>query len=444
MKLHIKINKTTVVIFLCIVLLFVESWAIRMPDRPFGTEIQRDCLNNLVRVLAPITLMLSIKRKLNYIEFTIIFANLLLTVLNIFYSYQFKGVGLISLILALVYCFQTDEIRAKLFKYFKCLVVISSVVGIVCFISFHLPVVGGWIPYRIIEIEDPTVKIIDYKLCYFMYSSNYHMLRFNGFFNEPGWFGTWVAFYLCADDFNLKKKDNLVIFIAGCMTFSLAYFVLIFLYFVLKIISNIRLWPWLVIIVISYLCILPNIRTGNEAIDRLLQRMVITEDGLLVGDNRNGPIFEELYQETIHSEKIFFGWGGNYAESYLEERQAPEGLASIKSYIVNYGLIGAMALFLPILIVTLNCAIKSKNRVMLFYIIITYASLYQRPYLFWSPYLTIFICGLSYIKQNQLKQNQYESAENREMANDSARCSGMTNLSGIVWNGIWLDRGIGS
>lgn len=387
----IKLNGTTVVTVLSIIILFITSWAPYMTTSAYyGTDAQRNILKYLVWSCIALSLLLSFKRKtLNQIEFVTLVAVLIYRIFYTFYAYDFQGFGLTSIAVGFIFCFQTDEIRADVFRYFKYIMVVTSVLGIICFISYFASL---GIPYTVFQI--PNSQVINFKVCYFIYN-NSHMLRFNGFFNEPGWFGTWVAFYLCADDLNLKKIENIILIIAGTLTFSLAFVMLLVIYYILKNLNDWRRWLWLIILILLYLFALPNIKTGNNSIDHVLQRMVITKEGL-VGDNRYGSTFARLYESTIHSNKVFWGYGAGYAEDYVVN--SAEGLASIKSYIVNFGIIGTAIIYLPTLFVTLWYSYQSRNRIMLFYILITFASLYQRPYLFWNPYFIMFICGLSYTK----------------------------------------------
>lgn len=387
LKYQFKISSTTIVTILCIIILFIASWAPYVEKDIFGTDLQHTLLDYVLKLCTGVVLLLSLRKKLTPIEFTTLAGVLVYRAFNCIYAYDFKGLGLTSIAIGFVFCSQTDETRANIFRYFKHIMTIVSVLGIICFISYYADM---GLPYTIIDISGR--RFIDYKCCYFYYTYN-GTIRFNGLFNEPGWFGTWTAFFLCADDLNLKKIENIILLISGMLTFSLAFVMLLIIYYVLKNLNDMKRWLWLFFLVLLYLFVLPHVKTGITSIDNILQRMVITSEGL-TGDNRYGLSFEELYDKTIHSNKVFFGYGAGYAEAYL--LGSGEGLASIKSYIVNFGFIGTAIIYFPILLVTMWNSYKTKNKMMMFYILITFASLYQRPYLFWNSYLIMFICGLSY------------------------------------------------
>ena len=390
MKLKTQIDNIKISVMFSVAILFILSWAPYMENHPLATSGQRRVLNYLVLFCGVgIILVCPKRRKFSYFEITAAIAILVYRAINIFYAYDYKGIGITSIFIGLLFCYVSNDIRTYIFKYFNYIMVIVSFIGIICYISYFIPI---GIPYDVISGSGRAYKIIDFKVCYCAYDYN-AMLRFCGLFEEPGWFGTWAAFYLCADGLNLKKKENIIILVAGILTFSLAFIMLLVIYYFLINLSNWKRWLWLVVIIIVYLFVLPNIQTGNSSIDHVLHRMVITSEGL-EGDNRYGQLFESLYESTIHSSKIYFGYGAGYAEIYGTGNG--QGLASIKSYIVNFGIFGTIVIFFPILIVFIKEAVRLKNRRMLFYILITIASLYQRPYLFWTPYFIIFICGVSY------------------------------------------------
>lgn len=184
------------------------------------------------------------------------------------------------------------------------------------------------------------------------------------------------------------------------------------IYFILMNLSNWKRWIWAVILVLLYIFALPNAKTGNYAVDRILERMMFTEEGL-VGNNRYGSAFERVWQQTINNGKIYFGYGAGYAEIFGTGEG--QGLSSIKSYLVNFGIVGTVIIFGPILISSVRQSLKKKNRGMFLYIVITFISLYQRPYLFVTPYFIIFICGVSYTflkDKDEIKEPKVMEIEN--------------------------------
>ena len=58
--------------------------------------------------------------------------------------------------------------------------------------------------------------------------------RLLGPYDEPGVIGTLAALILSADNFRLNSKSNLILIIAGILSFSLTFYILTVLYFFLK------------------------------------------------------------------------------------------------------------------------------------------------------------------------------------------------------------------
>lgn len=387
-----------VVALLCTGILFLKSWAPLVGENPLGSDLERKIATCLIITLLGISLLIVPKTKaFSSLELTAIMSILVYRAFNILYAYKYEGLGLTIIIIGVFFCYLTDDIRSDVFSCFKVIMVGSSVVGLVCYASYCLNL---GIPYSFVERGNGE-GWINYHICY-MFCQNNGLVRFNGFFDEPGWYGTWAAFYLCADDLNIKKKDNLILLIAGVLTFSLAFIMLLIIYYVLNNLGDWKKWLWLVFLAVAYLLILPHVKTGINAIDDVINRMIITSEGI-AGNNRYGSAFANLYEKTIRSNRVFFGFGAGYAETY--GTSIGEGLASIKSYIVDFGIVGTIIIFVPVLISSVNKALQENNKVMLLYIVISFVSLYQRPYLFWTPYFIMFMCGISYTG-NREKQSK--------------------------------------
>lgn len=405
---RIAIDAKKVVTLLCIIILLISSWAGFSEGSKFATDDLRRTLNYSLWIFGGVALLLGSKvKKFSVFELTAMLSILIYRGYNIFYAYDYRGLGLTNIFLGIFICLQTDEIRAAVFKYFKYIMVVISIIGIFCYISYTLKL---GISYTVVE-RGGGVSWIDYHICYLMNEYG-RMTRLTGFFDEPGYLGTWVAFFLCADGLNLRKKENIILFIAGILTFSLAFVLLLMIYFILMNLSNWKRWIWAVILVLLYIFALPNAKTGNYAVDRILERMMFTEEGL-VGNNRYGSAFERVWQQTINNGKIYFGYGAGYAEIFGTGEG--QGLSSIKSYLVNFGIVGTVIIFGPILISSVRQSLKKKNRGMFLYIVITFISLYQRPYLFVTPYFIIFICGVSYTflkDKDEIKEPKVMEIEN--------------------------------
>lgn len=391
-----KLDKKKIISLFGVMIFFITSWAPFIEGSFLGSFVGNDMMRSVLKFFIVILVVLSmfIESRIKIpglFELIVAVGVLIYRAYNIFYAYEYKGIGIICITVGIFFCFQSDKVRANVFKYFKYFMIIMSVVSIICYISY---VSNLGFPYRIITRSD-GIFWVDYKLCYLV--NQYGLIRLCGIFEEPGWFGTWAAFFLCADGINFRKKGNIILLFAGTLSFSLAFFLLIIIYYLLKNLSNWKQWIWVFVIAVLYLFVLPNVKTGNDEIDQVIGRFKITREGL-AGDNRYGGLFEAVWDQAIQSGRIWVGYGAGYAEKYGTGEG--EGLASIKSYFVNFGIIGSFIIFAPIFIVSIRQSLKQKNKELLFYTLLTFISLYQRPYLFWEPYLIIYLCGRSYIILN--------------------------------------------
>lgn len=399
-KLPTGIKTNTIITYICFLVLVIVSWAPFMANNPMGSTMLRRILNYFVILIIGVALVIGEKgKRFSLFELTLIATFLIHRLFYIFYAYDYKGLGISYIIIGVFFCVISDEERSDVFQLFRMFMIIISVVGIICYFSyrFHLG-----LPYSVVN-RGSGVSWINFKICYLMNENN-RMTRLNGTFEEPGWFGTWAAFFLCADGLNFRKKGNIILLLAGILTFSLAFVLILIIYYVLRNVTDWKKWIFVLIFVLFYLTVLPYIKTGNYAIDRVIERMIITKDGLS-GDNRYGSKFAKLYSDTIHSRKIFFGYGAGYAE--IKGTGLGEGLASIKSYIVNFGIIGTIIIFCPLFCASVYKALKNRNIQMLLFVFISFISLYQRPYIFNPPNFIVFTCGLSYLELNN-KLEKYE------------------------------------
>ena len=73
-----------------------------------------------------------------------------------------------------------------------------------------------------------------------MQRANVPVYRFMGPFDEPGVLGTISALLLSADKLNLNKNSNKIIFFSGLISLSLAFYVLISLYFILAMVLKLN------------------------------------------------------------------------------------------------------------------------------------------------------------------------------------------------------------
>jgi len=144
-----------------------------------------------------------------------------------------------------VICFLlvSKELKIKTYRLFYNLFVISLIIPIIIYVllQFGIPV-----PYM--ELQSPeSIKEyygIYYKIYPFasqwdhMNSSSYYGLRMCGIYNEPGVIGTFSALLLGIEKYKMKGDwKNKILFLAGILSFSLAFYALTVIFFLCQFIS---------------------------------------------------------------------------------------------------------------------------------------------------------------------------------------------------------------
>ena len=277
--------------------------------------------------------------------------------------------------------------QIKVYDYFKTFMAMSALLGIIGFISFvtKLP-----IPYRIVDFYNDSYYAQYVNYGFTILFSELGAVRLCGLFNEPGAFGTIAAFILCADNYNLKDKKNLVIFIASCMAFSVAFVVISAVFLLLKV----RKYPKVVLPIIiggGILIILLFILASDNPIVSLFIERFNFEDGLISMDNRSGKTVEDAFISVLNGDNFLFGNGGGYLKSLGYEDTG----STFKTEVIDYGVLGFIILYGAVLWGALK---KSKhNSIAIALTICFMISIYQRPHIFTLVHFVILFGGIQYI-----------------------------------------------
>ena len=312
--------------------------------------------------------------------------------------------GFLFSLLWIIFALAPDNIKKRTFIYFKNAFIIICIAGIICYLSYDLNL---FLPYKVVNYYNNNATVenyIDYKFI-FLYraSSSISLVRLCGICNEPGYFGTICALILCASSLNLKKKSNIIILIAGFLTFSLAFIITLVIYLLLKYLKDVRTVILTELLTCFYLFLLPNIYTGNPTIDRFIQRMTITDEGL-AGDNRTTDELEYVFDDAVKNKPLF-----GYGEGYLKTQNLKGGVSSYKTYIIQYGFVGCILLWGSLLLAALY---KNKNYLSIIYIIAFFVNIYQRPNIMTLQYQILLFGGLAFINAKlRVKANANNTVE---------------------------------
>ncbi len=254
---------------------------------------------------------------------------------------------------------------------------------------------------RLAEIEWPYHLLSDYRvsssrvyihypfsiLAAHMNSINLPSLRLCGFMDEPGALGTFIALILALDDVNLKDIFNIILFVAGCMTLSTAFFLLLFFYLLCTRMSIQRLKripsKWL-------LFVLP---LGIAVI-------VAGQKGVLA------KIFNKLSLEDVRGTSAIWTqtrieFGDNILKYLFGNGYYSGDFGRFQSWtmlIYDIGIIGILITVLFILLVFYNHTNDKKRFI---FRILFLVSMIQRPYIFTIPYMLLFLIGVQIVGEKR-------------------------------------------
>lgn len=222
--------------------------------------------------------------------------------------------------------------------------------------------------------------------------------RFYSVFDEPGVLGTVAAFLLYANKFNLKKWQNWVILIGSIFTYSMAYFVLTPIGFLIISIKKRGQAFMSLLFLIPVLLFLYGFLKDNETFNASVMYRLFESDQSELVENRTNEIMNASFDSMMQSPDAILGYGGDKLE---EIRNG----ASYKTFFLEYGILGFLAmLFLYRSLMKGNSSVYSFGAYTLIFI-----SSFQRPQL-WTVYDMLLFClmiaGVSAPEKRKQPQQQ--------------------------------------
>lgn len=273
--------------------------------------------------------------------------------------------------------------------------------GVVCYASYLLHL---GLPYSLVQF---------YREAWNVYYANYHIAyvqsfseglglmsflpRLCGLYNEPGYLGTVCAMVLMAENLNLKRVGNIVIMLACVCTFSFAFWIIIALYWLFMSLQKPPRFFVKLAILASVVVWVQTVQFDDVAVQKVFDRFKIV-DGKVQGDNRVTLQFDKVYGDMFLNNKELTGLGP-------EASARIEGNLSIKTYIMNFGLLGVLLAYGVTIGLAMQYAMRGRypSVKMWVFFALYFISIYQRPAIFNPLYMGLLFGGLDYIeRQNYL------------------------------------------
>lgn len=297
---------------------------------------------------------------------------LIITLLSFYCAIQESQIGLYLNYFSIPLLYIINKQRCALI-FERMTLIFSFLVGLSVFFYLLFLLAPSMLPSYQLPSPNPGKSFNYLAYPFFVVPNTGDFFRFHGLFDEAGANGSVTALFLFLNKYDLKKKNNLILFLNGVLSFSFFFIVTSLFYFLLKqfkcSIKNI------LFVTLAYIAglILYNETKDNEMISFFVwNRMEISDEGELKGDNRSDKIFDDAYQRFIESPDVLLGRGAGSAAKVASDT------SSYKMLIFDYGIIWFL-FFLFFWIAILHVDNKNVDKGFLALLFIFLAMIYQRP-----------------------------------------------------------------
>jgi len=353
----------------------------------------------LTNVLTVIALLLLPKFKYSFTRRNIlIFLSLLIlyTLTSITYNQGLKPLkyALFVPILALI---SRDEIL-KIYNYFIKIFIISTIPSLIILL-LHIIGIQNILPSYIVDpgrpfIVYPGTVLQEIEMNTIMGITFY---RISGIQGEPGGIGVLCIFILMAANLNLKSNTNRFILLLGLISFSLVFYILLILYYLLTtiFITSVKKTLKTTFLTVLLAIFIANTNLFNFYIQSRIEN--VDPETPVETQLRTKVSSIEFFQYFFHQdvEYIIFGRGAGANTDSSGYQGA--GSISYMAYLYNFGMFNIFLLFTTMFFLIYNRRFP-KESIIAFIIIL--GSFYQRPYIFNNGYFFLFI-AIAYCIQFQ-------------------------------------------
>lgn len=284
-----------------------------------------------------------------------------------------------------------------------CYILIPSIILFFFLQFFKIPSLG-------------TISIISHSGASYTACQNYLVLvkgdyygfRFSGPFLEPGHLGMMISFILFVNNWNLKDKNNLILFIISLFTLSLAAYVLhvigyLLINYVNKKFKIRSIVLFFLILYVLYELII-NYNEGHNILnENIIERLDYDEEKGFTGNNRAFGLIPQYYEEMWNSNNtklLFFGYDSNTIKWLAEHGSRGVGYVM---YMVLYGLVGVILSSLFYIYYALNSSNIKYAIIVLIFVAIMF---WQRSYPYWISWIICYVFSISLNNYNTENENR--------------------------------------
>ncbi|UOK57874.1 hypothetical protein MGI18_26845 [Bacillus sp. OVS6] len=217
-------------------------------------------------------------------------------------------------------------------------------------------------------------------------------------FDEPGVVGTVSSLILVSKGFSLRGKYERILLVAGILSFSFAFYFIMFLYLLIK------KFKYGILIFGAIIILINTVPKDSYVYSTLLYRFELSSDGI-AGNNRTNQGFDQLYADFLQNDNVLLG----IKEKDFFDRANRYGSEALswKTFVVVNGFV----LFILHTLYFMWNAFNLRNKHIWIFCIVYFLSIYQRPYDFSFSYWLLFFGGIITFKQMLISKDSY-SPEN--------------------------------
>lgn len=229
-----------------------------------------------------------------------------------------------------------DDIQIDVYKKFVWLLTFLLILSTVEYIIIILTG-KGLIIAHVTRVTQAAQRDFNHYL--FNIITPYNILyRFKGLFAEPGNLGTLCAFLLFTTWRNKSMRFPFYVCLAcGLMSLSLGFYIFLLIFLITHVNLNIKAIGAGVVLVAAFLYLF-----GDNFQDRLVDRVTDVDDVEEL-DNRTTEIFNRYFERAYYQDDLWLGVGSDNMPS---EVYSEGGNAGAKKWIFQYGIFGAILVFI--------------------------------------------------------------------------------------------------
>lgn len=288
-----------------------------------------------------------------------------------------------------------QKTKVTIFKYF---IYAFTFLCLPACIYYIINLLGVDLPYTILESANANKVASGIYYKHFplgvIVTSNWQSDRFCGIFDEPGVVGTLSALLIAVGYKKIHKIIIFLLFVEGLFSFSMAFYLMMIIFVVIKAFQNglLKLAFVLIIILLAFGLFI-NMKFDNPQLVSLQERIDVTSRFLIV-DNRTTELFDIEFQKFISDGgyPLLMGHGGTGAYA---ENPRMSGSCSYKCILYDFGIVGTSILLSMFILVIKQLGINKESIPFLLVFVI---SLYQRPYVYDIFFITLLVSALSFLR----------------------------------------------